>query len=59
MKFLLLIHHDLSNIFCWIKNNKPTGNQNIMNFKKEINNQWRQFLEKNMLAQMLFFISQK
>jgi len=52
-------HHDLSNFFCWIKNNKPTGNQNIMNFKKEINNQWRQFLEKNMLAQMLFFISQK
>ena len=52
-------HHDFSNIFYWIKNNIPTGNKNLMNFNSRTNNEWRKFLEKNSLAQMLFFISTK
>ncbi len=52
-------HHDFSNTLYWIKNNIPTGNKNLMNFNSSTNNEWRKFLEKNSLAQMLFFISTK
>lgn len=52
-------HHDFSNALYWIKNNIPTGNKNLMNINSSTNNEWRKFLEKNSLAQMLFFSSTK
>ena len=52
-------YHDLSNAFCWLKYKKPTGNQNIMNFNEKINIHWKDYLENNSLAQMLYFVSKK
>lgn len=51
--------HDLSNTLNWIKNSKPTGNNNLMNISDEINSLWKSFLEKNSLAEIIIFSAQK
>lgn len=46
--------YDLSNVMCWLRDNKPTGLGKIDMFDESLNEQWRDYLERKGLADSLW-----
>ena len=51
--------YDLSNIFCWLRDDKPTGFNKIGLFDDRINHQWTDYLEEKCLADNLWITAQR
>jgi hypothetical protein len=51
--------YDLSNAFCWLKENKPTGLKHMELFDSSINKHWCDYLEKMGWADTLWLIVKK
>lgn len=51
--------YDLSNAFCWFRDNRPTGARKIDIFDDRLNHQWRDFLEERGWADNLWLVARK
>ncbi len=51
--------YDLSNVFCWLRDNRPTGVGRIDLFDDRLNHQWSDFLEEKGWTDNLWIIGRK
>ena len=51
--------YDLSNAFCWLRDNRPTGVGKIDLFDERLDHQWRGFLEEKGWADNLWMVARK
>lgn len=51
--------YDLSNTFCWLRDNRPSGIGKIDLFDDRLNHQWRDFLRENGWADSIWIVARK